>query len=217
MIPCRPAPAELQVSYATGPAGRLDGAGTFKSIRVDRTSTEDDMKEGEVNRPVVLTFGLLYDVIEMAWFHHAPRFGYELHIDYFPPDFSESSDCDRRRRALRAVLPQQPIGGLGRVLVHLNRPFIRCATNVLLSPRKAAQRVKPEVKIFTNEFQCVGRVMVRRFGLGCGIRISYLPLSMPGALSVSSSLCQRRSTIPGVYSWPESLRPTVLGNPGRKF
>ena len=146
MIPCQPAPTELQVSYMG--YKRQIRQWRLKSLNFRRTSGDHNAKQK------VLTFGLIYDIIEDEWFHGDPRYQTNVSIDYFPADYNESSDDDGPRRSLREIYPQKPIGGVGRVVVHLNHVNMHNSAQVATN-----QGMELEAKVFKDEFQCEGRIM----------------------------------------------------------
>lgn len=150
MIPCKPAPTELQISHADCEKWQeVYTRARFYSLHPRRASHGKD-----ADRAPSITFSLLYDVIEDAWFHGYPDSFCWCKIGYFQSDFIESNDGDRRCRDLRAMFPQCTIGGFRRILVVLSRRMRR--------PRFWETRlIAPGSTVFKDEFQCEGRIMMQ--------------------------------------------------------
>lgn len=151
MIPCMPPPIELQVDFECHVHQRGRPRQTVCSLRCLQFSNEippnkeasaalQDGVDGERRHPW-LTFGLLYDIIEAAWFQGIPtpastvQFDYsfqEARAEFFKPTpgqrprprpTPEDREAMRRygrRERLRDAFPEKKIGGPGRILVHLS-------------------------------------------------------------------------------------------------
>jgi hypothetical protein len=140
-----PPPIELQVSFEYRTIARA----RFYTLRCLRFSNEiqpdkgastlQDSADGDWRQPW-LTFGLLYDIVEAAWFQSIPVPASDARFDYsfqetrpyiwkpslFPgqssrPTLEEKKTILRygRRETLRNLLPEKKIGGPGRILVLL--------------------------------------------------------------------------------------------------
>jgi hypothetical protein len=144
MLSCLPPPAELQVQYGT--SSLRPRAGTVRRLRFDNlddrhaSSPEDGSRRDECERRW-LTFGLVYDIFEAAWFRDQPlsvgRWQFDWTFQDLPPRTSDDvpdddeiflmpSARDPRNRlmygerySLRNCFPNIPIGGPGRVLILL--------------------------------------------------------------------------------------------------
>ncbi|KAF1819041.1 uncharacterized protein K489DRAFT_298899, partial [Dissoconium aciculare CBS 342.82] len=131
MLPCIPPPVELQARYQTNSWPR---AGTVRRLGFD---IEDDSRRDECERRW-LTFGLVYDVFEAAWFRSQPsavsrwQFDWTFHdhrpqmqVLSFDDTYSHAATVEEMhnsemygdREELRDCLPDTPIGGTGRVLI----------------------------------------------------------------------------------------------------
>jgi hypothetical protein len=139
MLTCVPPPAELQVRYQSSSA--LRGAGTIHRLCFDianngQTSSAEDNSRREEREPRWLTFGLLYDIFEAAWFRSQPSGICAWQFDWtfqdirprmqdfaarglVSPTVEEIKNSYRygEREALRNCLRDTPIGGTGRVLI----------------------------------------------------------------------------------------------------
>jgi hypothetical protein len=135
MLPCIPPPVELQARYQTNSWPR---AGTVRRLRFD---IEDDSRRDECERRWV-TFGLVYDVFEAAWFRSKPsavsrwQFDWTFHdhrpqmqVLSFDDTYSHAATVEEMhnsemygdREELRDCLPDTPIGGTGRVLIMFSK------------------------------------------------------------------------------------------------
>lgn len=152
MIPCMPPPIELQVNfeYRKIASARMVRP-NFYTLRCLRFSNEIQSSKGASTlqesvdnhlRQPWLTFGLLHDIIEDAWFQSIPTPVSEVQFDYsfqetrpsiwrphfipgqgvsWPtPEETETIHRYGRREKLRDIFPEKKIGGPGRILVHLN-------------------------------------------------------------------------------------------------
>ena len=137
MIPCRPCPNEFQFDVRS-PGHRIDeGSGILRCL----TFTNDTLAardSGPVHLRTAhlpwLTFGLIYDLVEAAWFHGIPSYVSRAVFDYSyvptAPSFEE--DFNRYKAAMGTMTPscrvslqshlegRKQISGPGRVLVSLN-------------------------------------------------------------------------------------------------
>lgn len=124
MLPCQPAPVELQVLFGAEPRGRLAG-GTLRCLKFLNGAKHSDQQKDHGGAAPWLTFGLLYDIVEEIWFRCNPRRVTSVIFDYTfrdPPGPHEPSFgmyCNNLKIQLRAAIPQIHIGGAGKVLVHL--------------------------------------------------------------------------------------------------
>ncbi|KAL6907360.1 hypothetical protein GGI43DRAFT_397177 [Trichoderma evansii] len=149
MIPCMPPPIELQVSFEYQTFPRAMARPTFYTLRCLKFSNEilsnkgastfQDSADGEWRQPW-LTFGLLYDIVEAAWFQSIPtpvstaQFDYSFqetrpyiwkpsstpgHPPRPTPEEKKTIFRYGRREKLRDLLPDKMIGGPGRILVLL--------------------------------------------------------------------------------------------------
>jgi hypothetical protein len=130
MIPCRPAPDELQVSL--GCKVRKLKQGTLRCLKF---TNKDKQKTGQFGerkdngcaalRLPWLTFGLLYDIVEQEWFHPSRMhigsvlFDYSFQDPQLPNQRSRMA-AQNLKRPLAVSLPGKTIGGDRCVLVHLN-------------------------------------------------------------------------------------------------
>ncbi|KAF2721129.1 hypothetical protein K431DRAFT_285170 [Polychaeton citri CBS 116435] len=143
MIPCRPAPIELQCNYIYHRPPSA-AKGTLRCLRFsNQDSLRDEIFQGnnsEVLKRPWLTFGLLYDIVEAGWFRGQPapidnlQFDYTFHDDRLPEIrrqhaqivFPQHQGIKKKypreyqlREELRDRLPQKDIGGRGHVLINL--------------------------------------------------------------------------------------------------
>jgi hypothetical protein len=153
MIPCMPPPVELQVSYEFSRRGdrRAPPPPILNTLRcltfsnkvpLDKwaSSTLRDGVDGKGRQPW-LTFGLLYDIIEAAWFQGIPTPVSSAQFDYTfqearpyiwkpssaPGHSSRPTPEEKkiifrhgRREKLRDLFPDKKIGGPGRIFVNLS-------------------------------------------------------------------------------------------------
>ncbi|KAJ2982000.1 hypothetical protein NQ176_g1667 [Zarea fungicola] len=155
MIPCRPAPTELQVSFHRH-RGRVDSiandATLYKMTFTNECSTACDgyaaTETSEGLHSCMLTFALIYDIVEAAYFQGIPFLASTVQFDYtfqdacpplptFPPwepglprrrPTPEEMLVLRRftyRKRLREELPNEKIGGQGKVLLLLRGEMAR--------------------------------------------------------------------------------------------
>lgn len=152
MIPFRPAPDELQVCLGSFLSPHITG--TLKCLKF---SNKVDRKSD--SRHLWLTFGLLYDTVEQAWFRGSPILATYVQFD-FPYLDPESKDNPplmfKDLRKLRSLFPQKRIGGAGCFLVHLNRVVAFCKTR---RRRLQAGEPEPEEYVYKDEFKSEGSVM----------------------------------------------------------
>ena len=112
MVPCQPMPTKLQMHCGFRKStGEID-EGTLQIINF---STRNAGKSSEY-----LTFGMLYDIAEMAWCEHEVGFAQGLRIDYFDSNYTIFNDNDILRRELRRAFPEVVIGGFGTIFLHLD-------------------------------------------------------------------------------------------------
>jgi hypothetical protein len=160
MIPCKPAPDELQVAF--GYEGRRSFGGTLKCLEFSNKNegkVEESDKTGngdDTFSPPWLTFGTLYDIVEQAWFRGATiRITYVMFDYSFKDPESQQQDppmlVNDLKGWLRSSLPHKKIGGVGRVLVFLNDAEW-CATDDVNSQRRG----QPKVREYKDEFQSMG-------------------------------------------------------------
>lgn len=69
MMPCWPPPKVLHVNFFRGYEGR-----TNKLARLEFSNNEDHQQNLSKGRPAWLTFGLVYDLVENAWFQGRPDY-----------------------------------------------------------------------------------------------------------------------------------------------
>lgn len=165
MIPCKPAPTELQ--FYSGTSSMAGSWGTLKCLvlRPDYHPDADGSmgsveKEEERSRPPWLTFGLLYDVIEHAWFGRDPYGVTNIKMDFsfpfqMPSDASEETIPlilansqaleEMKRRRWQKTVPQRQVGGPRRVLVEIE-DVQQCA----------GRDWKADKVIYRDEFRCDG-------------------------------------------------------------
>lgn len=146
MIPCMPPPIELQVNYEYRPSAREKSC-TLRCLKFDNEIRSDKGESALIDavhrmeQQPWLTFGLLYDIVEAAWFQNIPtpvssaRFDYSFQEER-PYLYRASTQAGEplswptpqeklamfrygRREQLRDALPQKPIGGTRRILVLL--------------------------------------------------------------------------------------------------
>lgn len=152
MIPCMPPPIELQVSFEFGKLGPRTAPPlptlhtlrclTFSNEIPPNKGTSSALQDGvdEEWRQPWLMFGLLYDIIEAAWFQSIPTPVSVAQFDYTfqetrpyiwkpnsaPGHSSRPTPEERKtrlqygkREKLRDLLPDKKIGGPGRIFVNL--------------------------------------------------------------------------------------------------
>lgn len=148
MIPCMPPPIELQVSFEYHELPRARARPRFYTLRCLKFSNEILPDKGAFNLqdstdrgPPWLTFGLLYDIVEAAWFRSIPtpvnaaQFDYSFqetrpfiwkpnsmpgHSSRPTPEEKKTIFRYSRREKLRDLFPDKKIGGPGRIFVLLN-------------------------------------------------------------------------------------------------
>lgn len=119
MVPCRPAPTELQMHRGMRtrfPFVRSACPVSRGELRIINFGGAENY-----NSDRYLTFGLLYDIAEDAWCEVSVRATESLRIDYFGSDYMPGNDVDSFRQGLRDAFPNKSIGGHGTVVVHLDR------------------------------------------------------------------------------------------------
>lgn len=140
MIPCKPAPLELQIVTGGDRRDRVDG-GVLMTLRFpqqSRTPRYDMWLLGEgagqagglramaLNRLPWLTFGVMYDVLEEMWFRGPERIDI-MAVDC-ALDYGLDSGIAKRLGYYQfrleggfgpRVVTTEQIGGVGRVLVHM--------------------------------------------------------------------------------------------------
>jgi hypothetical protein len=134
MLPCIPPPVELQVRYQT--RTWLPRAGTLRRFRFDISDDPHAASSGDNTRRRWLTFGLVYDIFEAAWFRNQSSAVSSWQFDWTfqdirprmpdpatrrplePPTMEERiiSHLYRDREAMQGHLPDTPIGDTGRLL-----------------------------------------------------------------------------------------------------
>lgn len=130
MIPCMPPPRELQVHYDCRKFSTRDG-----KLRILRFANAGEQGAvineharpttiSQVRRHRWLTFGLLHDILESAWFQGEPEPADDVQFDYsFEGSDPTIIDSNTRfyspRKHLRATLADRTIGGPYRLLVLL--------------------------------------------------------------------------------------------------
>jgi hypothetical protein len=135
MLPCIPPPVELQVQHQT--RTWLPRAGTLRCLRFDNSDDPHATSSGDDTRRCWLTFGLVYDIFEAAWFRSQPSAVTSWQFDWTFQDIRprmrdpaaarplemptqeelENSHLYGDREAMRDYLPDTPIGGTSRVLI----------------------------------------------------------------------------------------------------
>ncbi|KAL7922531.1 hypothetical protein ACQKWADRAFT_292701 [Trichoderma austrokoningii] len=153
MLPCMPPPVELQVDFEYHVPARAGPRRTLYTLRSLKFSNEfvpdkavsTALQDGQ--QPW-LTFGLLHDIIEAAWFRGIPTLVDSARFDYsfqearpwiFKPSLTpgqrsrptpeERATMNRygRREKLRDLFPDKKIGGPGRIFVPLSgSEVMRC-------------------------------------------------------------------------------------------
>lgn len=137
MIPCMPPPIELQISFKY----HKSKAERIYTLRCLKFSNESTLKKEasilQLHQPW-LTFGLLYGIIEAAWFQGIPDPVGQAQFDYsfqatrpyiWKPTLTSSGQRTRapaeeretiirygKREKMRGLLPEKQIGGPGRFL-----------------------------------------------------------------------------------------------------
>lgn len=141
MIPCRPAPTELQVSFDMIEFVTLYKM-RFTSDRGTTCDGDSTVVAGDSRNNSILTFGLIYDIIEAACFQSIPFPADSMSPDYtfrdtpppipkpprradglprrfLTPEYILASGRFRYRKRLQEELPNEKIGGPGKVLLLL--------------------------------------------------------------------------------------------------
>ena len=164
MIPFRPLPHELQVSYGCESRGGMSRR-QLKRLNFSNQDQCDQSSnvEGTTSRHPWLTFGLLYDVVEHKWFHrsYSERI-FWVQFDY-PTENSVSRPISRPGlEPLEDSESQRTIGGPGCLLVHLN--YVRqCVT--ITAPEEVMKHPKNEFKSegsVTNDMKWDERILYQR-------------------------------------------------------
>jgi hypothetical protein len=162
MIPCKPAPDELQVAF--GYEGRRSFSGTLKCLKF-LNQKEENVEENDGNSMgdttlslTWLTFGTLYDIVEQAWFRESTiRISYVMFDYSFKDPESQEQDppmvINDLSTRLRKSLRHKKIGGPGRVLVFLNNAEW-CGTDDVSPPNSS----KPKVRMYKEEFRSTGSI-----------------------------------------------------------
>ena len=168
MIPCSPAPTELQVHFGFGSDFDERGVAIGKlnclkfphtqQLQHRRQSRSNSDRQGNKSPPSWLTFGLLYDVLEQAWFRDSNPYASSLLVDmtYQDPVFDPSSPTSGQyhntiKIKLQKALPQRSIGGLGKVLIHITDDDRGGVWESEFGPKKW-----PSDRIYSREFESSG-------------------------------------------------------------
>lgn len=122
MIPCRPAPRELHIAF------RYSRHGILKSLKFTNTNKSQSKKWNENSDYSILirnwlTFGVLYDIVEQAWFRDSPAYSGEIWFDYFSQAEHQKWRFPylpgRLTEGLLRAFPHKAFGGVECVVVHL--------------------------------------------------------------------------------------------------
>ena len=151
MMPCRPAPTELQLY--TGSEGRGGSTGTFrwKTFPNDpqqRLSTTRTGRHGSKRRRTTtasspwLTFGIVYDLAQYHWFHGCTSHSVtQITIHLGLQDREDECFWEKH-------VPQRQVGGPGKVFLEW-RNIQQCCKGWL--PSTGSDR--PQPRIYENEFR----------------------------------------------------------------
>jgi F-box-like len=163
MIPFRPLPDELQVRTVTSDRSpRRLSNGTLKCLKFSNETS------GNSALPYSwLTFGILYDIVEEAWFRGSPFTVGSVQFDhpYLIPESCEVLPIGFENLIeLRAALPKKRIGGSTCVLVHFNRAIHnrRLRPAVYRRPERLLYRqMDSEKQEYKNKFESEGSLAAK--------------------------------------------------------
>ena len=138
MIPCSPAPTELQMHFGTGMDFEERGItrGSLKCLKFPQTQQRQSRRQSRSNPdrqsdrppPSWLTFGLLYDLLEQAWFCDSNMWASSLLVDMTyedplsdssPPTPTSGQYHNTSKTRVQVAVPERSIGGPGKVLIHI--------------------------------------------------------------------------------------------------